>query len=492
VQAAPTPVPVANEGLDRTLVAGVAWTGLFKWSSQALSWLSTILVARLLTPHDYGIVAMSRVYVDLAQLINEGGFGVTVVQHQDLGRHALARLAGLAAALGLAMGVVSVALAKPAAMFFGEPAVAAVIVVLSLGLVLEGLENIGRGFLARQLRFKELGAIEALQMALNVAITLGLAFWGAGYWALVVGTIGSTAGGALFVLLRTRLWPRWPGPLRDLMLPIKFGAKVLTSNVVWWLYRSADITVIGRWLGGTAAGLYSFSYSIAAVPTDRIGQVLGRVASPILAASQKDLPALRRYVLRITEGVSLVTFPLLAGLALVADNLVRLVLGDKWVPAVPALKILAVAGIIRAVMPLMNQLLLALHEAATVLRSTCVLAIAMPVLFVLGTNWGVSGVASVWLLGYPVIGGFLLLRPALKKVGLHPGHYAQALAPAAVSALVMSGVVTAVSWVPLQSLVLRLAGQIAAGAAAYILCLLALWPDRVRTYAELLRGLLRR
>jgi PST family polysaccharide transporter len=486
------PAPVATDALDRTLVAGVAWTGLFKWSTQALSWVSTIFVARLLTPHDYGIVALSRVYVDLAQLINEGGFGVTVIQHQDLARDALARLAGLALALGLAMGVVSVALAKPAAMFFGEPAVAAVIVVLSVGLVLEGLENIGRGFLARQLRFKELGAIEATQMALNMAITLTLAFWGAGYWALVVGTIGSTAGGALFVLLRTRLWPRWPGPLHDLMRPIKFGAKVLTSNVAWWVYRSADITVIGRWLGGTAAGFYSFSYSLAAVPTDRIGQVMGRVAPPILAASQKDLPTLRRYVLRITEGVALVTFPLLAGLALVADDLVRLALGDKWVPAVTALKILAVAGILRAVMPLMNQLLLALHEATMVLRATCVLAVAMPALFALGASWGVAGVASVWLLGYPVIAGFVLVMPAMRRAGMNPWHYARALAPAAVSALAMSGVVTAVSWIPLQSLVLRLAGQIAAGAAAYILCLLAFWPSRVRTYANLLRDLLRR
>lgn len=483
---------VSVDSLDQTLVRGVAWTSFFKWSSQALSWVSTIVVARILTPHDYGIVAMSRVYVDLAQLINEGGLGVTVIQHRELSRDALGRLGGVAVALGVVMALISVALARPAAWFFNEPAVAAVTAVLGLGLVLEGFQNVGRALMVRQLRFKETGALEAVQMLVNTAITLSLAVAGAGYWAIVVGTLGAAAGGGIFVLLRTRLYPRWPGRARDLTGPIKFGAKVLTSNLAWWVFRSADITVVGRWLGGTAAGFYSFGWTIAAVPTDRIGQVVNRVAPPVLSASQNDLPALRRYVLRLTEGVSLLTFPLLVGLALVADDLVRLTLGDRWLPAVPVLAVLALAGIVRTVLPLLNQSLLALHEATTVLWATVALAIAMPVFFYIGTTWGVVGVAGAWLVGYPPIAGFLLAAPALRRAGIRLSQYVRVLAPAAVGTVVMAVAVTVTRWSAPQAPAVRLLAEVGAGTCAYSLCLLIFWPDRVRTYLALVGGLRKR
>jgi len=454
--------------------------------------VSTIFVARLLAPHDYGVVAMSRVYVDLAQLINEGGLGVTVIQHQDLSRQALARLAGLAVALAIVMGLASIALSRPAALFFGEPAVAAVISVLSLGLVLDGFQNIGRALLVRQLRFKEMGVLEAVQMLVNTAITLTLAICGAGYWAIVVGTIGGSACGAIFVVLRTRLWPRWPGRVRDLTSPLKFGAKVLASNLAWWAYRSADVTVIGRWLGGTATGLYSFGLTIAAAPSDKIGQVVHRVAPPILAANQHDLPALRRYVLRLTEGVSLLTFPMLAGLALVAHDVVRLVLGEKWIPAVPVLQILAVAGIARTVLPLLSETLFALHQATAVMRATCVLAVTMPVCFFIGTTWGTAGVAAAWLLVYPAITGALTVVPALQKAEIPFGQYAQALAPGAVGTSIMALAVMAVGWLPIPSTAVRLVAEIAVGVSVYGLCLLVFWPGRARTYATLVRELLRR
>jgi len=195
---APPPQDAATRELDRSLMQGIAWTGTMRWATQALSWASTLVVAHLLSPTDYGLVAMALVYLGLAQLVNEFGLGTVIVMRRDLTESQIARLGGLSVLLGLGFVGLSAVLAGPVARFFGEPAVRWLIVVSSLTFVTGALQVVPRALLAKDLNFRRLAWVDGTEALLTTGATLTLAVLGFRYWALVLGPIvGRTASTGL-------------------------------------------------------------------------------------------------------------------------------------------------------------------------------------------------------------------------------------------------------------------------------------------------------
>src|SRR4029077_77599 len=197
--ATPPPVAPPAEGgggpetrardLDRSLIKGIAWTGAMRWGTQALSWASTLVVAHLLAPTDYGLVAMALVYLGLAQLVNEFGLGTVIVMRRDLVEHQIARLGGLSVLLGAGFVGLSALLAGPVAQFFGEPTVRWLIMASSLTFITGAFQVVPRALLAKDLDFRRLAWADGTEALLSTIGTLALAVSGLKYWALVLGPI---------------------------------------------------------------------------------------------------------------------------------------------------------------------------------------------------------------------------------------------------------------------------------------------------------------
>ncbi len=183
--------------LERSLIYGMAWTGGAKWLAQILSWASTLMVARLLTPADYGIVGMAMVYFGLVQVVNEFGIGSAVVQQRDLTAPDLAQISGFSVGLGCVWFLLSLAAAAPIAAFFGEPAVRAVIIVLGLTFVAAGFRTMPIALMTRDFRFRRLAGLDGLEALVLAGVTLTGAIAGLGYWALVSGVVTSRVAGAV-------------------------------------------------------------------------------------------------------------------------------------------------------------------------------------------------------------------------------------------------------------------------------------------------------
>src|SRR5881396_4153660 len=175
--------------LDRALLTGLAWTGSTKWVAQLVSWAATLMVARLITPTDYGLFAMAMVYAGFVQLVNELGLSLAIVQRRDLSGDQIAQLGGLAVLASVVIFVLSLGLAEPVAVFFGEPAVQGIIIALSLTFVMRGVQVVPRSLLARDLEFRRLAWLDAGEAMVWSSVTLTGAYFGLGYWALVWGTV---------------------------------------------------------------------------------------------------------------------------------------------------------------------------------------------------------------------------------------------------------------------------------------------------------------
>ncbi|MBI4502649.1 MAG: oligosaccharide flippase family protein [Gemmatimonadetes bacterium] len=479
-----------SSSLDRTLVQGIAWTGAIRWTAQSISWAATFVIARLLTPTDYGLVGMAMIYVGLAQIVTEGGVSAAVVQQRDLTADQVAQLNGLAVMIGVMLFALTLALAAPISWFFGERQVHLVITVVSTIFLIRSVQVVPRALLARDLDFRRLAWIDGLETFSLMLTTLLLALAHFGFWALCLGALVSgvlTSSLALRWRAHPMKFPRTLGPIKR---PVSFAWQVVTSQLAWYTYSNGDFAVVGRVLGKAALGAYSFAWTIASVPVDRVSSLVSRVTPAFFAAVQHDPPALRRYLLNLTEGLAVVTLPACIGLAIVAPEFVHVVLGDAWTAAIVPLRLLSLYAAFRSIITPAPTILVATGRSKLSMYFSLLSAVILPIAFYIGTRWGTTGVAMGWLLVYPMLAIGLFLRSAFRVIGMSAREYLRALAPALGATAAMTVVLLLLrlalpaGWPPLARLLL----QVLVGAAAYSAVIYARHRERLRAVHALIRG----
>ena len=458
---------VDMDHIDRSLVGGIAWTGMAKWSIQLVSWATTLVLARLLTPADFGIVALAQVYIGLVALINEMGLGSAVVTFRDLSRQQLAQINTVALLLGLLGFAASCAMAVPLGMFFSAPHLVPVIVVMSTSFFISSLKTVSMGLLQKEFAFKTLALVEAGQAGVLAVAQASLAFMGLGYWSLVLGEILALVLATAYVVGK-----RFPGFARPRFAELRhitsFTLHLLVMRISWYLYSDSDFLVVGKVLGQGALGIYKLAWTLSTSPVQKVSELATRVTPSVFSAVQKDMSALRRYVLRLTEGLSLSVFPLSTGLCLVADDFVKVALGEKWIGAITPLRILGFYVSFRTINTILPQVLTVIGETRFGMRNGIFALILMPSAFILGSQWGMAGVACGWLFAYPLV-VLPVYYVVFRRIRLHLRDYLRAVWPALSAALVMAVAVMAVRWAMPSGWgsVARLITQVAAGGAVY-------------------------
>lgn len=475
--------------MDKYLVGGIIWTASAKWSSQLVSWGSLVVVARFVPPADFGLVAMAGVYLELAKIVSQFGFGSAVITLRDLTESEIRQINTFAVLAAVVMFALSCAVARPLGLFFHSPHLPPVVAIMSITMLAAGVQTIPYSLLQREFRFKLLSVTQTFATLIQAVCTLVLACLGYGYWALVAGSVvGAVITAALPVLYAPRgfAWPR----SKSIHHALKFSWEVLAAHVSWSFYTNADFLIAGRVLGAGVLGLYGLAQNLATMPVEKVTTLVGQVTPAVFSARQTDHAELRRYLSLLTEGLSVITFPMGIGLALTAPELVPLVFGKAWVGAVLPLQILCFFGCARSVSALIGPLLTALRDTRYVMLNNLSAALLMPVAFYLGSHWGAAGIATGWIVAYPFI-LFSMCRRAFRAIGLSAGAYFKALGPAVSGASAMVAVVEL-----LKLSILRgkapwvCAGvEVSMGAASYVGAMLLLHRDRVRMVAQWYRRL---
>lgn len=479
----------SGRNLDRSMVRAVVWNAAAKWTSQILSWVSTIFVARLLTPYDYGLVGMSGLYLALATLMSVVGIGDAVVTLRDLTRRQIAELNTVAVLSGLGLVAISCGLAGPLAHFFSAPPLRAVVIVVSGTCVINAVQAVPRALLQKELRFKLLAFIEAVRVLCQVVTTVALASTGFRYWSLVFGHIvGCVVSTALTCRWR---WHGFAAPhFARLRRELRFGSHVLVSETAWYAYDNSDFLVAGRFLGEVPLGNYTVAWTIACAPVERIANLVTGVTPAFFSAIQKDQAELRRYLLRLTEALSYVTVPASIGLALVADLLVPVLLGPKWYGVIGPLRLLAGFVAVRSITTVLPKVLTAIGDAGFVMRTTVAAAVVMPCAFFVGSRWGVNGIAATWVIMYLPIISPLYFR-IFRRIEMSARDYWSSVVPAVAAAAIMSGLLMITRWLLPSGMspVVRLSIAVSVGVVSYTGALFGLNGDRVSRLILALRSL---
>lgn len=473
--------------LDRSLVRGVSWTAGVKGATLLLSWVSTVIVARILSPADYGLVAMATVYIGLTTMVTDFGIGSAIIALRECSDELAAQLHVVSALIGLAGFAISCAAAIPLSKFFGSPALVSVLIVLASALVFDSLRTVPVAMLGRQLRFKALALLEALKVLVAVVFTLTLAALGRGYWALVLGNVIASI---VLTIIVTIILPRpFVRPqFARLKGVLRFSSNFLMGQLAWYGYSNADFIVAGRVLGRLPLGEYTLAWTLTTAPADKIMAVFGRVMPTMLAAAQRDIEALRRYFLLFTEALALLIVPAATGLALVAPDFVPLVFGAKWMAAVIPLQLLCLYSVIHILGTPTAPVLQVSGQASFPARcGVATLLILPPAFYFCGARWGTTGVAAVWLSIYPLVLIPVFVR-VFKTLELRVLDYARSIAPTAISAVFMTATVLTTRSASAQwPLAARFAAEVTLGAIVFLLSIYILERNRVSVLRQFLR-----
>ncbi len=468
--------PAAAPTAGNSIARGAAWMVLFKVLDRSVGLVSTLVLARLLTPADFGLVAMATAVIALVELMSAFGFDVALIQRRDVTRVHYDTAWTFNVILGVCIGVLIAVLAIPASEFYREPRLALIMPVLALSSAVLGFENVGTVDFRKSMNFRREFYFLLGKRLAAFAVTMVLAFTLRTYWALVAGIFTGKVLAVLISYAAHAYRPRLSlAASRDLLSFSKW--LFLTNMVTFMTNRSGDL-ILGRTLGAAAVGVYSISYEISTLPSTELVAPLNRAALPGYSQIASDHARLRAAFLSVIGMIALLVVPVGAGLAAVASPAVHLLLGPQWVAAIPLIEVLAVIGTLVALQSNTNQVLFALGKPRLVLLvNGAGVLFLVPMIYFASVRFGLPGIAWAYVAQSAVT--FPLLHVVFFRAsGTRFRDYLATVWRPLVAAVLMWGVVSELR-VLLEGRtgtpVLELAACIAAGAILYIVVVLALW-----------------
>ena len=460
------------------VLSGFGWMAGTKILSQAFSWAVTLIVVRLLSPGDYGLMAMATLVLTFLNLVSEMGLSSAIVQRKDISESIIRQCFGLILIFNFVLLTLVYLSAPFISAFFAEPELLPVVQVLALSFLITAFTIVPEALLEREMNFKKISIINLVSAVIAALITLVLALTGSGVWALVLGNIAMVlikAIGYNFVNARVII-PSFS--LVGMKSISSFGGMVALERTLLFFYTQADSFIIGKIFGKEILGIYSVAAHIASLPMQKISGVINQVAFPAFSSIQSDKQAVAQYVLKAARLMSFTTFPIFWGLSSVSPEFVKVILGEKWLDAILPLQLLTLIMPFRMLGNIMSPVLRGIGRADTAVINLGLSAVIMTSAFLIGTKWGLLGVCYAWLIAYPLVysivitrsmrvfaiplGSYLksLLKPGIAALGMYLSvYYARELLPAGISPM------------------LQFIAMIAVGAVVYVLIIMTAAKD---------------
>lgn len=372
---------------------GVALTLGAQWARFVLQVGSTAVLARLLTPADYGLVGMVLALTVLAELVKDLGLSAATVQRKEITHQEVSNLFWINAGFGLVLSLLAIAASPLIAAFYGRDELVAITIALSASFLFGGLAVQHQALILRRMRFGAVGLIEVIATAGAAGAAILAASQDAGYWALVVFYL------VLPFLRMTGFWVAspWRPSRYERATPVKpmitFGGNVSVFNILNYLARNLDNVLIGRFRGPTELGLYNRAYQLLLLPLQQINQPVANVAIPTLSFLQDDHPRYRSYYRTAVSAIAFVAMPLVVLLAALSNEIVRVLLGDQWLESARIFQVLAFAGLAQTVANTNGWIYVSTGRTG---RMAVWALISRPIVmasFVIGLPWGAYGVA---------------------------------------------------------------------------------------------------
>jgi O-antigen/teichoic acid export membrane protein len=363
-----------------------------------LNMLSVVILARLLSPADFGLIAMVTALTGVITIFKDGGLSLATVQRDSISHQLVSNLFWINVALSFLLTLVIVAMGPAVALFYGEPKLTEICIAVAGIFFLGGMATQHQALLRRQMRFSGLAKIQIASSALGLTAAVVAARSGFGYWSLLVQMATAETVSLLLTWQCCRWLPGRPRRSSGTRSMVNFGAYMTGVGLFNYLGRNIDNVLVGHYLGSQAVGLYSKAYSLLLLPIQQVNGPIAAVAMPALSRLQDQPKEYRNFFRKILSLICFTSFPLIVWMIICRRDIILLVLGPKWLEAVPIFLLLAISALCQPVGNISGLLFATLNRTKSMLAWSIVGNLWLVAGIVIGLPYGVLGVA----LGYSV------------------------------------------------------------------------------------------
>lgn len=442
----PRTVDAAPPGDDDTMrdrvITGFGWVGFSQIAMQITRVVVALVVARLLTPEDYGLAALTLVLASLVLIFSDFALGAALIQRKTLTEDDRNTAFWTTVCCGIGFTALGVALSGPISELYRQPDTQPLFAVLSLSFVLTALSATQQSLMLRDMQYRRLEVLTVVGAMAGAPVAIALAAAGTGPWAIISQQL------AVALVTTVLIWRRSPwkpgfsfskASLRDMWA---FSGYVVGQRLLFYTHSNADRFIIGRFIGTGALGAYAIAYNVILQPAARIGGPLQRIMAPAFARMQDEPERIAIAWARVVRMIAAVSVPALAGLIVVAPDFVEVALGAKWESAGPVIQILAWVGILTALQSINMDVLMARDRTALMFRFSVMFVPVHIVAFVIGAQWGVIGVAAAYAVSSTLVEPWLTVYAA-RVLDVSPMIFVRAVAGVFQASAVMVGVLFA-------------------------------------------------
>ncbi|NEQ62192.1 MAG: MOP flippase family protein [Moorea sp. SIO4A1] len=393
--------------LKRVATSGVKWSLVSQVGRQVMQFVTTAILARLLSPSDFGLLGMAMIVIAFIDLFKDLGTSSAVIQRKNISDALLHSLFWINVALGI-LGIFVIFVISPlAASFYQEPRVTSVLRFLSLNFFISGISILQKAILEKNLAFNTLAKIEICAIVSASFVGIGSALLGFGVWSLVYQSLVLVTVTTVMLWAATSWRPKMIFDWSEVKDVSSYSLNLTAASIWRYFKRNADYLLIGRVLGSQDLGYYTLAYRIMLYPLQNISHVIARVMFPVFSQIQDDNAKFRSAYLKVIGLIALISFPMMVGLWVAAEPFVLTLLGSQWQPVILLLMILAPVGMEQSLGTTVGTIYKAKGRPDLQFRWGIVSGILILTAFVIGLQWGIVGVAVAY-----VIASFLWCYPS--------------------------------------------------------------------------------
>jgi len=459
--------------LKKRAIQGALWTATSIFGVQLLNLLTTLILAKLLAPTDFGLVAVAQLVVTTAQIFRDLGLAQALIYRTDSIEEAANTAFILVIIWGTLLFILISITASQIALFFSEPRATLVIQAMAMTIVISSFGTVPSALMEKELEFRRKVLPEILPVLSYALTTVALASVGYGVWSIVLGRIGQATLTAILMWKASGWWPRLFFDKNIAREILEYGKHIVGGSFLNVVFLYIDNAFVGRIAGVTALGFYTFAFALANLPTQTLTPTVNKVAFPSYVKLREGQADLSNAYLKSLRLVSMISFPATLGLAAISPILLHILYGDKWNPSILLVQILSWYALFRSIGALPGSVFLTIGKQSIIPRLMIIYVTAAALLLWPATTWfGATGTSLV-MTAVIGVGSSVWLLMANYYLDIARGRFIRTIAPQAISSLAMVVWLLALGSL-LKESPLSLALLICSGAALYIASLLIL------------------
>lgn len=376
--------------LKQKTVSGLLWSFLDNFARLGITFVVGIILARLLTPREFGLIGMTTIFIAVSQSFIDSGFKQALIRKQDCTQTDFSTVFYFNLLVSLIAYVILFLCADIISRYFAEPDLSPIIRVLGLVLIVNGFTIVQQAQLTKEINFKLQTKITMIATIISGVIGVSMAYTGYGVWSLVATTLSSSIAVALLLWL----WNGWR-PSRDFSLDsfrgmFAFGSKLLVSGLIETLYQNIYLLIIGRYFSAQTLGYYTRANQFANLPSQNITGVVQRVSYPVLATLQEDTSKLKAVYQKLIKSTMFITFVLMLGMVAVAEPMILVLIGEQWQQSILYLQLLCFVGMLYPLHAMNLNMLQVQGRSALFLRLEVIKKLLAVPTIILGIFYGIE------------------------------------------------------------------------------------------------------